>query len=249
MSAQHPTIRVMTYNVHGCVGIDRDLSIDRIASVIATYRPDVVALQELDFKRARSGRVDQAHLIAEKLQMKFHFYPAIEIREEKYGDAILSRYPLRLRHAAALPTMPSPPGLERRGALWVTVKLESGELNVINTHMGLSSRERVAQARALVGPPWAGHPQCHRPTIICGDWNAVPGSRAYRLLTKRFYDVQRRPPLRPRLRTFPSRLPVMRIDHIVASYDLATHHVMVPRTELTRVASDHLPLIADLSLV
>src|SRR5215204_6162405 len=94
---EFPTVsfRVMTYNVHRCRGLDRAWSPERIAAVIASCHPDVVALQELDVGRARSGRIDQAETIARDLGMDVQFFPALRIMEELYGDAILSRWPAR----------------------------------------------------------------------------------------------------------------------------------------------------------
>src|SRR5579859_7851731 len=112
------TLRVMTYNVHRCVGCDGVLSPDRIAHVIARHRPDVVALQELDVGHARTGYSDQPAVIADALKMHYHFHPAIAVAEEQYGDAILSRHPLRLVRAAALPAVKRQLWPEQRGALW-----------------------------------------------------------------------------------------------------------------------------------
>ena len=241
-------LRVMTYNVHGCVGTDRRLDPGRIAAVIAHYAPDIVAVQELDAGRARSGRVDQAHLLAQALAMQFHFHPAIQVKEEQYGDAILSRHPLRLMHAAVLPTVRAVRQLPRRGALWAAAKYPGGSIQVINTHLGLNGRERLAQVSALFGSDWSRHPACHAPLIVCGDFNAVPGSQTYRALLRRLREVRRCVPSRRRLRTFSTRYPMLRLDHIFISDDIFVRHVEVPRTRLTRLASDHFPLIADLEV-
>src|SRR5512142_1089209 len=95
--------RILTYNVHRCVGTDGALDVARIAKVIAQMRPDIVALQELDVLRARTDLVDQAHAIAEQLGMSFHFHPAFTVEEELYGDAILTACPIRVVRAGALP--------------------------------------------------------------------------------------------------------------------------------------------------
>ena len=97
------TFRLMTYNVHRCVGTDRKLDVERVAEVIAAERPDVVALQELDVGRARTQSVDQAHRLAELLKMSFHFHPAMAVEEELYGDAILTALPERRIKAQGLP--------------------------------------------------------------------------------------------------------------------------------------------------
>src|SRR3982751_2694231 len=85
-------LRVATYNVHGCRGIDGRRSEQRIAEVIALLDVDVVGLQELDLNRQRSAGVDQAGIIAKELGWHRLFHPAMHIGEEHYGNAILSRY-------------------------------------------------------------------------------------------------------------------------------------------------------------
>ena len=96
------SLRIMTYNVHRCVGADGRADPRRIAEVIAACQPDMVALQELDVGRLRTGGIDQAHAIAHLLGMSFHFHPALQVEEELYGDAILSALPMRLVKAGPL---------------------------------------------------------------------------------------------------------------------------------------------------
>ncbi|PEX03017.1 endonuclease, partial [Priestia megaterium] len=81
----------------------RRLDVERVAEVIAAEKPDVVALQELDVRRARTNGVDQAHRLAELLKMSFHFHPAMAVEEELYGDAILTALPERRIRARGLP--------------------------------------------------------------------------------------------------------------------------------------------------
>jgi endonuclease/exonuclease/phosphatase family metal-dependent hydrolase len=247
--ARRNTVRVMTYNVHSCVGMDGMLSPSRIARVIAQCRPDIVALQELDVGRSRTGAIDQAQAIAEELKMEFHFHPALRLEEELYGDAILSRWPMRLVRAGGLPGLANRFDLEPRGALWVAVEIEGQEIQFLNTHLGLVSQERLAQAEALLGPDWLGHPDCREPVILCGDFNAIPASRAYQRLRHRLRDAQLALNGHRPKRTFFSRYPVNRIDHIFVSQQLQVLGIDVPRTDLIRVASDHLPLVADLQIV
>ena len=113
--------RIMTYNVHRCMGVDHKLDPGRIAAVIAQARPDIVALQEVDVGRSRTGGVDQAHAIAARLGMAFHFNAALKVQEEQYGDAILTSGELTLVKAGALPGSPDFKRLEPRGALLVTI--------------------------------------------------------------------------------------------------------------------------------
>ncbi len=236
--------RILTYNVHRCVGMDGKLDVARTAKVIAQARPDIVALQELDVGRARTGGVDQAHAIAEALGMSFHFHPAFTVAEEQYGDAILTTLPLRLVKAGALPNSHAVRGLEPRGALWVKIEVEGGELDVINTHLGLVPHEQRAQAAALLSDQWMDHPDCTDPAILLGDFNATPRHGAYRRLVSRLRDVQL-VNRRRRLRTFPSRLPMLRIDHAFISRSIVVQAVHAPKGALMRAASDHLPLVID----
>lgn len=241
-------LRLLTYNVHGCRGTDGRLAPERIIDVIREARPDVIALQELDAGRARSGRLDQAQMIAEALGMAFHFHPALQRVEEQYGDAILSRLPLRLVKAGPLPTPHNRPLLEPRGAVWAAIRLGDGmELQVINTHLGLLPQERVMQAEALLGLGWLQHPECQgRPAVLLGDFNAWPRSRAYELMASHLSDAQRSlAGQRPRA-TFPARWPMLRIDHVFLSGDIIVRSAEVRRSPKERLASDHLPLVVDL---
>lgn len=243
------TFSVMTYNVHSCIGTDGKLSPLRIAEVIDHSNPDIVALQELDAGLERTERTDQAHLIAQTLEMSFHFHSSIEVQEGGYGNAVLSRNHVRLVKAGPIPAEPVNPSLERRGAVWTEVEIHGARIQVFATHFGLNRGERVAQAQAITGPEWLGHSECHSPAILCGDFNALAGSSVYRLLTRNLHDVQRRVKGRIPRGTWPAQLPFMRIDHLFVTPNLKVRSVSIPRNTLTRVASDHLPLMVTLELI
>lgn len=234
----------MTYNVHRCLGVDRKLSPQRVAEVIASCHPDIVALQELDVGRLRSGRVDQAETIARELGMELHFFPAVRILEEQFGDAILSRLPARLFKAGPLPRWRN---AEPRGALWATIRVQGTDLQVLNTHLGLWGRERNRQIDALLGPEWLSHPACRPPYVLAGDFNAPPHSRGYRRLASQLTDVCRAAGARPEP-TFPTRYPALRLDHLFVSRSIEVFDGRTVRTPLSRFASDHLPVVAELGL-
>ena len=240
--------RILTYNVHRCVGADRRLDVGRIAEVIARLKPDIVALQELDVGRARTGGVDQAHQIARRLKMAFHFHPALRVEEELYGDAILTIYPERLIQTGPLPGHPAIPRLEPRGAVWLSVEIDGKPVQVINTHLGLVPKEQQLQAAWLTGPSWLGHPMRKGPSILLGDFNATSSSVVYRTLCAKLAAARRLAPTKSATSTFPSTLPVLRIDHIFVSPEIKVEDVFVPFDQLTRTASDHLPLVMDFSL-
>lgn len=237
--------RLVTYNVHRCVGVDRRLDVGRIADVIAEHEPDIVCLQELDVGRARTGGVDQAEAIARRLAMSFHFNAAMRVEAEEYGDAILTPHPERLMRAGALPVVTEAMGNEPRGALWASIDLPGGTVNVINTHLGLIPREQRLQAAALTGKDWLGHADCAGHTILTGDFNATSITRPYQTLARRLDDAQRRLGLKPTVKTFPSAFPAIRIDHCFVSPGVRITGVSAPFSPLARMASDHLPLIVD----
>jgi len=243
--------RIMTYNVHRCVGKDKRLDVSRIADVIAMHEPDIVALQELDVGRARTNNVDQAHQIAEQLKMVSHFHPAFNVEEELYGDAILTSLPERLIQAAPLPGYDRwSHVVEPRGAVWIAVDIGGGvEVQVMNTHLGLIPHEQQLQAAALAGKGWVEHPLFQGPAILLGDFNATAASGVYKSLTGRLNDSRRlAPPPREPTTTYPATLPVLRIDHIFVSDEIRIDRLFAPYERITRVASDHLPLIADFSV-
>lgn len=238
-------MRLVTYNVHRCVGVDKRLDVDRIVAVIADLEPDIVCLQELDVKRARTGGVDQARAIADKLAMSVRFHPAMTVEAEEYGDAILTPHPETLIRVGALPTVRGIPGLEPRGALWTRITINGSTLNVLTTHLGLVPKEQRLQAAALIGKDWLGHPDCSGPTILAGDFNATSITRPYQSLTRNLADCQRQLGLKPTIKTFPSGFPAIRIDHAFVSPDIRVKRVHAPFSPLSRMASDHLPLVMD----
>ncbi|MEB2847902.1 EEP domain-containing protein [Rhizobiales bacterium RZME27] len=234
---------VLTYNVHGCVGTDRQLDIDRVAAVIQATDADIVMLQELDVGRQRSGGADQAHELAARLEMAYHFNAALHIESEQYGDAILTRHPMELIRAGHLSSVG-----ETRGAIWVEVTVGDQTLNVINTHLGLRRSERLAQIRELHGPDWLGNDRCQQnPTIFGGDLNAVPSSQAFRNV-KLQTQICSNSRWRRYSPTFPSRYPLLRLDHIFHSQDLEMTAIAAIDSGDAKIASDHLPLLAQLCL-
>ena len=243
------TLRIMTYNVHGCGGMDGRVSPRRVARVIASHAPDLVALQEVDLGRRRSRAEDQGAMIAQQLGMHVVFCPTITRGEEHYGHALLSRWPIEVVKRALLPHDPKGWWKEPRSALWARVLVGDTAVHVVTTHLGLGPYERLLQMRMLLGSEWLGGVPDDEPILMCGDFNLTPGSAPYGLAAARFRDVQAaRSGHRP-LSTFSSLQPFVRLDHIFTSPRFKVNKIIVPRTHLTRVASDHLPLIAELSIV
>jgi endonuclease/exonuclease/phosphatase family metal-dependent hydrolase len=240
--------RVLTYNVHRWLGTDRQISPVRIADVIASCEPDIVALQEVRVGRTRPGAIDQAAAVAERLGMNLHFQPTIRIFGEQFGIAILTRHASRVIRSGRLPSLASGPALEKRCALWVAVEIGGVELQVVNAHLSLRSRERLNQVESLLGPDWTGHPQCQDPAILLGDFNAPPTSRSYRLLASRMRDAQLANPSGEPQATFHTRAPVLRLDHMFVSPAVEVVAAAPVRGPLAKIASDHFPLLAEVRL-
>jgi endonuclease/exonuclease/phosphatase family metal-dependent hydrolase len=242
-------VRLMTYNTHGCSGMDGRVSPRRIARVIREQMPDIVALQELDLGRRRSRAEDQAAIIARDVGMHVVFCPTVTRGAEHYGHALLSHWPIVVVKRARLPDDPNGWWDEPRAAIWARVQVAGTTVNVVTTHLGLGVRERELQMRALLGPEWLGHVVDREPVILCGDFNLLPGSVPYRIASERLRDAQLLDDEHRPVNTFSSLQPVLRIDHMFVSRHFAPDSIVAVRNDLTRVASDHLPLLADLRVV
>ena len=240
-----PKLRVATYNVHACNGMDRRRSEARIAEVIAELSADIIGLQELDLSRPRSGGVDQAGIIAEQLGWHHYFHPAMRTGDEHYGNAILSRFPLTLRQACALPGEGTFYCRESRVAISMDVETPLGAVHIINTHFGLGRSERLLQAQ-LLNDEWLRESSSHdAPLILLGDFNSLPGSRTHRTLAQHLRDVRKLvEPVRS-FRTFPTSFPAFAVDHIFVNTALQPIGLDVHRSPVARIASDHYPLAAE----
>jgi endonuclease/exonuclease/phosphatase family metal-dependent hydrolase len=241
-------LRVMTYNIHSCVGIDSKIRPERVARVINHFDPDIVAVQEVDCHRPRSGGHDQAQVIADHLRMGHLFQAMLEEGGERYGIAIFSKYPFEVVKSEFLTEAVPSRFREARGAIWVSFKTAtSGTIHFINTHLGLGKQERFLQLQKLAGPEWLGGIPANEAVILCGDFNTGPGAKIFRMLA-RLLDAQKFPGGDKPRPTFPSINPLLRLDHVFISDHFSVKSVEVPKTPTARVASDHLPVCVELSI-
>ncbi|NVN90056.1 MAG: endonuclease/exonuclease/phosphatase family protein [Desulfuromonadales bacterium] len=236
-------LRIITYNIHRCIGGDRKISPERISEVISAHQPDIVALQEVDYGQVRPALHDQAAIIAQSLN-----FPEVWIEKERCGNTILSRYPMKMVKAGGLHRPRRWHTLARRGALWVEVEAFSVRIQILNTHLGLTPASRLNQARVLVGPEWLNSPDCHPPVILCGDFNTQSGSTVFRLLEERLRNVEKLKVNGRSEKIWPSSHPLLNYDHIFISDDLDVEAVKVPAEGVVRMASDHLPFFVELKL-
>jgi endonuclease/exonuclease/phosphatase family metal-dependent hydrolase len=172
----------------------------------------------------------------------------MQVEEERYGDAVLTRLPMRRIRAGSLPHWRDLPGTEPRGAIWVEVEVDGTPVQIFNTHLSLRGRDRKQQVDALLGPEWLGHKNCRNPVILCGDLNALPRSYVYKRLSGRLSDAQGLAQDQKTRATFATRFPTARIDHVFVDSSLEVRAVEVPNNHLSRMASDHLPLVVELRL-
>jgi endonuclease/exonuclease/phosphatase family metal-dependent hydrolase len=235
-------IRVATYNIHSCIGMDGKLFPDRIARIISRISPDIVALQEVDRHTARSNCQDQVTLIAERLGMQYVYFPVLKIDGGDYGLAVLSRFPLEVMNCSYLPQAPLSVSSERRGAMWTRHATLNGTLHLINTHLSLVRKERIVQMRHIVKTLIDQKIPDSEPVLFCGDLNAGINSPVYNLLSTRMSDIQKmHPGFRPEP-TFFSTYPLLTLDHMFYSPHLAPLGVTVANDWECRLASDHLPV-------
>ena len=237
-------LRVATYNVHRCVGLDWRCSETRIANVIASLAADIVGLQELSLRRVGNGSIDQAAVIARHLGWNVVFQPALSNAHEDFGDAIISRFPVRLVRAAELPGGAPWYCREPRWVLWVEVETNIGAVQVMNTHLGLGRGERLVQTQWLASENWLGSVAGDTPLVLLGDFNFSPGSPPHQRLIGCLHDVRQL--MRQYLRTFPTYFPLFAVDHILVSDHFSVPDVHVHRSWPAPIASDHFPLVAEL---
>jgi endonuclease/exonuclease/phosphatase family metal-dependent hydrolase len=244
-----PHLRLMSYNVHRGVGVDGRLSLGRVAEVIRRSDAHVVALQEVDVGRTRTGSVDQPAVLAALVGMWATFGQTMRADSGTYGNAILSRWPAELLRSTALPSLPAIPSLEPRGAMSVAIETPSGAiLHVVNTHLGLRRAERSAQMRAILEDDWLCADGGSAGTVMCGDFNCGPTSAPHRLACGKLQDVRALTGRRRGLATWPSFLPMFALDHVMVGPGIEVLDVEVPRDRFVRRASDHLPVVVTLRL-
>ncbi|HEU5076913.1 MAG TPA: endonuclease/exonuclease/phosphatase family protein [Polyangiaceae bacterium] len=234
----------MTYNTHGCRGTDGRVDIDRVVRVVQEFKPDLLALQEVTVAGTGSSTVDQVAAIARGLAMTSHFTCTLERDAGNYGIAMLASNKLHIEREGCLPAERD----EVRAAQWARLGVGEFEVDVLHTHLSVRRRERQAQVAALLGEHWLESHLLHPHLIVCGDLNALPLSRVYRTLRRVLQDAQCACPGR-NLPTWPSWAPFARVDHVFLGRGFRVRQCSVPRNALTAVASDHLPLVVDLTVV
>ena len=239
----HP-IRIATYNVHKCVGLDRRCKASRIAEVLQELKPDIVGLQEVLSIGEGSRDLNQAQFLAEELGMNLAMGDVRQLRGGLYGNVVLSRFPVRAFCRFDL----SVPGREERGCLRSDILMPTGEvLHLFNVHLGTAFTERRHQAKKLLEHELIRSRNLEGPRIVLGDFNEWIRGLASHMLAAEFTSADIRLHLR-QSRTYPGVFPLMHLDHIYYDNDLIVERVALHKSLKALVASDHLPLYADFVL-
>ena len=238
-------LRVVTYNIHKCRGLDRRIDPERIAAVISALRADVIALQEILDVRNGRPEYDQARRIAAQLRgYETCFGENRTLHGGAYGNMTLSRFPLRFCQNYDLTWR----SRERRGCLRADIHLAAGVLlHIFNVHLGTSFIERRHQARRLLSDELLTRKEWRGPRIVVGDFNEWTRGLASRLMGRHFKAVEPRLFLRY-ARTYPGVLPLLHLDHFYYDEQLALRNFRLHRSRKALIASDHLPLIAEFEI-
>ena len=225
--------RIASYNVHACVGTDGVFAPARIADVLAGLDADVIALQEVEERQYHNANVSQ--FLANTLGLHVVGRTTHERAGYDYGNLLLSRVPpsKTVVHDLAFPRR------EPRGAIEADFFVDGYSLRVVATHFGLMRKERSEQLQAILPCLEKSGPDL---VVLCADFNEwLPFSRLHRTLSRVLGAA-------PTVRTFPSRATALSLDRIYASPLAALVGIEAVATADTRIASDHLPVIARFDL-
>ncbi len=233
------TLRIMTFNIYHGATMKGDYDLDHIAGVINTYKPDLVALQEVDRNTNRCGNLDLAQELEQRTDMYYLFGKAMNFDDGQYGVAVLSQTPI---HNHQNHPLPHQKGNEPRTALMITTIISPGDtISFVCTHLDYKpdDSERIEQVRDInqILLP------ARYPIILAGDLNDTPGSRPISILEQQWestYDNNNPKP------TFPSHQPARKIDYIMfapLNYWHTSSSTVIPDS----VASDHCAYLVELA--
>ena len=197
-----------------------------------------MCLQEVDRLVRRSRFDDQPRLLARALRCHGVFQVNVPVGRGGYGNLVLSRWPVTSRHRVSLRQGSRKP----RGAQLLVLETPEGPVHLVHAHLGLAERERQWQIERTLGHMLFRSADRH-PTVIVGDFNDWRDTLAAGTLAASGFRQVTSPP--SRFRTFPAWLAVGSLDKAFVRGDVDVKHARVVRTSLTKVASDHLPLVVD----
>ncbi len=242
------TIKLVTYNIHRAIGIDRKFAPERIIEILKSFDADVVLLQEVDEGVPRSNELNLAQVLAEACDYP-HFVLShnVSLKKGHYGNATLSRFPI-INHRNIDLTIADK---KKRGCQHTTLDISSGKkkqhLDVFNLHLGLSAREREKQAGLLFKSAEFKSLTLDNACIVGGDFNDWRSMlRALFIIGKDFECATDRTSAKGSeiaLRTYPSFAPRGGLDRVYYRGNLKCINVSSTKMRIAKVASDHLPVV------
>jgi endonuclease/exonuclease/phosphatase family metal-dependent hydrolase len=240
-------IRIATYNIHKCRGVDGRVHPERVARVLEEVNADIVSLQEVVSHEgtdlSEDGADHQSAFLAGRLGLFGAMGEARKHRGGAYGNVTLSRWDFTL----VRPIDITIGGHERRLALRTDIRIGRHVLHMFNVHLGTAVRERRQQARRLIDHDLLRAIDISGPRVILGDFNEWVRGLVTKTLVAEFHLTDLRPHL-ARARSYPALLPLLHLDHIYFDHHLRVEKAFYHRSRRSLIASDHLPLVADLIL-
>jgi endonuclease/exonuclease/phosphatase family metal-dependent hydrolase len=222
------TVKILSYNVRNCLGMDNVTDYQRIANVITRVSPDVVALQELDSATQRSKGVVVLDRLASLTDMNKIYSASISYQGGKYGIGILTKEKPISWKVVALP------GREEKRSLLI---VELKDYYICCTHLSLTEEDRIASVEIIN----EALKNLSKPIFIAGDFNAISSSSEIKKIENNFLMLNN-----PEIPTIPSNMPQKCIDYIFAAKSMgSSFQVRQTYVEKEPVASDHLPVWVD----
>ncbi len=271
-------LRILTYNIHKAIGNDRKYSLNRIIEILKKSQADIICLQEVDYLVPRSYNEDLALIIAENLHYHYELGLNVYLKKGAYGNAILSRFPIthsenlnitwgiKKRRGCLMTRIIVPESLLFSDLLYNDFRsyflqkykkkvLKTKEIAIINMHLGLANFERIWQVKQILNSAFL-YLMDNFPIVLAGDTNdrsekidAIFEQKGFMDSSKVFSKYLKKHK-KSMFYTFPSYAPtpLIRIDKIFVNNFWKVHNHTVIKNEITKIASDHLPVYVDLQL-
>jgi endonuclease/exonuclease/phosphatase family metal-dependent hydrolase len=227
--SQTARLTVTSYNVHSCMGLDLRVRCDRIAAILSRTHADVIGLQEV--------RAGQEVEIARVLGYHVVFARADHVGGYEFGNAILSRFPIRRSDVYPL----GMPRHEQRVCLHAEIVWpgEAGAIHVFSVHLGQNETERRKQAERIASNAVVENPSFHNaPRVILGDFNEKSRNGVVNQTLANFQCATGK--------SWTAFFPMVYLDRVYISGDLKFHDFHIYRTGSALIASDHAPITAVL---
>lgn len=236
-------LRLATYNVHKCQGMDGRVRPDRIARVLAELNADIIALQEVLSIPEHRAESHQAQFLADALGWHHVQAETRKLHGGVYGNVLLSRFPIHLHRKVDITRT----GREERSVLRGDIEVDGRHLHIFNLHLGTGYFERRHQARSLMEHEVLRAPDLEGERIVVGDLNEWTRGLVTRTLSQELRRIDLEVPMF-RCRTYPALFPLLHLDYVYYEHTLRARDAFFHTSRQALVASDHLPLVADFVL-